>query len=171
MHSRCANNQLEPNISVNLPPYPYCRHLLDQLEIYLGHDYHWFLRRRFKERVELTYKNPVSSESKDRFWLCQLLIVFALGETFVNWYAPVIHLGSTSSAEVGGIEETDRRSNVATAPGATFFEQALVLLKLPYEEPCVEHVETLNLAVSLRLFLYYYPPLIFPYYLCNFVSD
>lgn len=141
-----ANHPPEPSISVNLPPYPYAQHLLDQLEIYIGHDYHWFLLRSFKERVEITYRNPGSSESKDRFWLCQLLIVFSLGETFVNWHAPVIHLGST--AEIGRNAELEGGHAAATAPGAAFFEQALALLRLPYEEPSIEHVETLNLAVS-----------------------
>lgn len=99
--------------------------------------------------MEATYKSPGSPESKDRFWLCRLLIVFALGETFVNWQAPVIHLGSTSNSEGGRNAETEGRSATATAPGASFFEQALALLRLPYEEPSIEHVETLNLAVSL----------------------
>ncbi|KAH7211355.1 hypothetical protein DER44DRAFT_741936 [Fusarium oxysporum] len=34
-----------------------------------------------------------------------------------------------------------------------FFEQALVLLKLPVEEPSLEYIEILNLAVRLRVFL------------------
>ncbi|KAF5255805.1 hypothetical protein FOXYS1_13755, partial [Fusarium oxysporum] len=78
--------------SLNLSPYLYANHCLEQMEIYMGHDYHWFLRRRFKERMDLTYKTSGSLGSRDRLWRCRLLIVFALGETFVNY-----HLGPTAN--------------------------------------------------------------------------
>ena len=101
--------------------------------------------------MQATYKHFGSPESRDRLWLCKLLIVFALGESFVNFYAPVIHLGSNiHPTPDGGTNIQDLRQGLqamAAPPGSIFFEQALVLLKLPYEEPCVEQVEILNLAV------------------------
>lgn len=48
------------------------------------------------------------------------------------------------------MEDRNEDSSSPTAlPGTSFFEQALVLLKLPYEEPSIEYIELLNLAVSL----------------------
>lgn len=94
----------------------------------------------------LTYRNPRLPESKDRLWLCQLLIVFALSETFVSHHTPVIHLGASPGP---GSTESHETLAPPPVPGTSFFEQALVLLKLPMEEPCVEHVEILNLAVRL----------------------
>lgn len=137
-------------ISLNLPPYPYANHLLEEMEIYMGHDYHWLLRRRFKERMDMTYKTSGSPESRDRLWLCRLLIVFALGETFVSYHTPVIHLGPTANQPYGqDLQPEQPAATTPPPPGTTFFEQALVLLKLPFEEPSLEHIEILNLAASL----------------------
>ncbi|KAF4950175.1 hypothetical protein FSARC_13281 [Fusarium sarcochroum] len=148
---RLAFDTSHSPISLNLPPYPYANHLLEQMEIYMGHDYHWFLRRRFKERMDSTYKTSGSLESRDRLWLCRLLIVFALGETFVNYHTPVIHLGPTTTQSYGQDPQPEQLAarTPPPPPGTTFFEQALVLLKLPFEEPSLEHIEILNLAASL----------------------
>lgn len=89
------------------------------------------------------YKSPSSAESKDRIWLCRLLVVFALGQSYSSNIAPSISL-VTEEDEYGG--PTDQR--VTSPSGIEFFEQALLLLKLNYEEPVVEHVEVLNLIVS-----------------------
>ncbi|KAM0545426.1 hypothetical protein ACHAPJ_011331 [Fusarium lateritium] len=138
---------IDSPISLNLPPYPYANHLLEQMEIYMGHDYHWFLRRRFKERMDSTYKTSGSLESRDRLWLGRLLIVFALGETFVNYHTPVIHLGPTANQPYGQDPHPEQDAVITPPPpGTAFFEQALVLLKLPFEEPSLEHIEILNLA-------------------------
>ncbi|TPX15279.1 uncharacterized protein E0L32_004556 [Thyridium curvatum] len=133
-------------ISLSLPPYPYAVHLLDQFDIYLAHDYHWFLCKTFKKRLERTYRQLNSPESKDRLWLCLLLIVFALGETFVNYHTPVIHIDSNASSASHMEDRNEDSSSPTALPGTSFFEQALVLLKLPYEEPSIEYVELLNLA-------------------------
>ncbi|KAJ6441132.1 proline utilization trans-activator [Purpureocillium lavendulum] len=109
----------------------------------MGHDYHWFLWRKFKERMRLTYGNPGAPESKDQLWLCRLLIVCALGETFANCQAPAIHLGSSPHPDA---VQGARTQSAPPPPGTAFFEQALVLLKMSYEEPTVEYIETLNLA-------------------------
>ncbi|KAL1855821.1 hypothetical protein VTK73DRAFT_8463 [Phialemonium thermophilum] len=142
-----------PPISLRLPPYPYAIHLLDEFEIYLGHDYHWFMRRRFKQRMERTYKSSDLPESRDRLWLCRLLIVFALGETYIKYPAPVIHLGSAAAAAATGADGStagrghdDPALATPALPGTAFFEQALALLKLPCEETDLEHIEVINLA-------------------------
>ncbi|KAF9890087.1 hypothetical protein FE257_006248 [Aspergillus nanangensis] len=137
-----AYDTSQPLLSIHLPPFPYAIHLLEQVDIYMGHDYHWFRWQNFKDRMECTYKNPCSAEVKDRLWLCQLLIVFALGETFVSYRAPEIRLG-TCPPRTNGQEDANRSPS---PPGATFFEHALVLLKLPFEEPTLAYIEALNLA-------------------------
>ncbi len=38
-----------------------------------------------------------------------------------------------------------------SAPGTEFFEQALSLLDVRYEDPSIEQVEALNLVVSMQL--------------------
>ncbi|KAF5008355.1 hypothetical protein FDECE_5398 [Fusarium decemcellulare] len=141
-----AYDTSQPQLSLYLPPLPYAIHLLDQVEIYMGHDYHWFLWKDFKERMHSTYKRPESSESRDRLWLCKILVVFALGETFVRHRAPAIHLGSNPHHDRGLGDEASYAALSPSAPGAKFFEQALALLKLPFEDPTVEYVETLNLT-------------------------
>lgn len=86
-----------------------------------------------------------SAESKDRVWLCQLLIVLALAESVNAVRQPQISLGfdeqnsKTLEQNVGEPE--------GTAPGSEFFEQALRLLNLPFESASVEHVQALNMIV------------------------
>lgn len=86
-----------------------------------------------------------SAESKDRIWLCQLLIVLALAESVTAVRQPQIsfdfneHNAQTSQQNGGEIE--------GTAPGSEFFEQALRLLNIPFESASVEHVQALNMVV------------------------
>ncbi|KAF6817754.1 hypothetical protein CSOJ01_02191, partial [Colletotrichum sojae] len=132
--------------SLALPPYPYSCYLVDQVEVFMARDYHWFRWKEFRKRMDLTYKSPELPQSRDRLYLCRMLIVFALGETYVNYHAPTINLAAT----VGGVDDDilgmkDQPQQVEP-PGGRFFDQALVLMKLPYEEPNVDHIEILNLA-------------------------
>ncbi|CAK7216191.1 hypothetical protein SBRCBS47491_002738 [Sporothrix bragantina] len=117
-----------------LPPYPYAIFLVNQFFTYVGHDWHWFRLERFRHRLENVYKIPDSAESKNRTWLCQLLVAFALG----------------SSIRGQDPDSSPPRQNFAHAiqsiPGVEFFEQALGLLKIPYEEASVDHIETLNMV-------------------------
>ncbi|KAI0161791.1 hypothetical protein GGR52DRAFT_586018 [Hypoxylon sp. FL1284] len=94
-----------------LPPYPYAIYLLDQFTIYSGYDWHWFRLNTFRRRLDNVYSTMNSGESKDRIWLCRLLVVFALGSC------------------------------------------ALALLKVPYEESSIDHLETLNLVAFCSFFL------------------
>ncbi|KAL4783706.1 fungal-specific transcription factor domain-containing protein [Aspergillus varians] len=111
-----------------LPPYPYVTNLLEQFTIYFGHDWHWFRLGKFRSQLDNTYMSVTSAEAKDRAWLCKLLVVLALGES-VN-------------AGLGLNESTTQPS---PPPGTDFFEQALRLLNIPYENASTDHIEALNL--------------------------
>ncbi|KAL4935408.1 hypothetical protein BDV06DRAFT_228861 [Aspergillus oleicola] len=111
-----------------LPPYPYALFLLEQFTIYFRHDWHWFLQRRFRQQVDNTYIVSDCKESKDRNWLCKLLVVLAMGE-------------SANAGDPDGVHAPETRA----PPGTDFFEQALNLLTIPYEEASIENIETFNL--------------------------
>ncbi|KAJ5579709.1 uncharacterized protein N7459_005694 [Penicillium hispanicum] len=121
----------------SLPPYPYALALLDQFDIFLGHDWHWFLRKTFRKRLEQTYKNPNSSQARDRVWLCTLLVVFALGESY--------NVGSPLEIRLGRLNDEREPGISRNPPGTAFFEQALLLLKVRFEEPTIDQIEALNL--------------------------
>ncbi|XXG99250.1 hypothetical protein Hte_005587 [Hypoxylon texense] len=127
-----------------LPPYPYAIHLLDQFIIYNGYDWHWFHIRTFRRRLDNLYATINSAESKDRIWLCQLLVVFALGSC-VRGQEPRISLGLDGQASQDLEGDTSPASS--PPPGMEFFEQALALLKVPYEESSIDHLETVNLVL------------------------
>ncbi|OAL53100.1 hypothetical protein IQ07DRAFT_641511 [Pyrenochaeta sp. DS3sAY3a] len=131
------SDQQTTNITLKLPPYPYAIHLVNQFETYMGYDYHWYLRQSFRTRLDVTYTNPRSDDSKDRTWLCRLLVVLALGETYNSKVAPWIDLGDDNTS-------TDDRTT-RPPPGVAFFEEAVSLFKAPFEEAGTEHVEALNL--------------------------
>jgi proline utilization trans-activator len=94
----------------------------------------------------LTYHDKTCAESRDRVWLCRLLAVFALGETYITTPTPEIYLSPDLSQEAC-LDHRDM-AKTTTTPGTEFFEQALMLLKIPFEEPTIEHIEALNLIVS-----------------------
>jgi hypothetical protein len=88
-------------------------------------------------------------------WLCRLLTTLAIGETYVPGSPLVISFdGSGNEPDtmdilVSNPSKNDRRS--MTPPGTELFEQAINLLHIAYEEPQIEHVEVLNLIVSVLL--------------------
>ncbi|KAI1370794.1 hypothetical protein F4677DRAFT_437509 [Hypoxylon crocopeplum] len=133
-----------------LPPYPYAIYLFDQFSIYVGHDWHWFRLRRFRRRLDNIYMTIDSAESKDRIWLSQLLMVFALSSC-VHGQERRIKLGPDGQSSQ--CFEYDTTPGSSPPPGMDFFEQALGLLKVPYEDVSVEHIETLNLVALCSLFL------------------
>jgi hypothetical protein len=116
--------------------------------------------RNFRERLEATYKTSNSPESRDRIWLCQLLVVFALSEA-LNGETGAIEI-STDPGLNGDQQSTGHdvaatsspSSSVQLPPGMDFFEQALKLLKVPYEEISAEHIEVFNLIVSVNFLSY-----------------
>lgn len=134
-------------VTIKLPPYPYAVQLVNQFETFLGYEYHWYLRNSYHAGLESTYRNPHSAESKDRIWLCKLLTVFALGESYNSYNTPSIELvDDTRHRGHGSLEAVTTRPQ--SPPGVGFFEQALTLFKVAAEEPTVAHVEALNLIVS-----------------------
>lgn len=132
-------------VTVKLPPYPYALQLVKQFETYIGYEYHWYLLSAFHAGLEATYRQPHSVHARDRIWLCKLLTVLALGESYNSCPAPSIHIHEDKRQE-----EVDCMENTLPPilPGAEFFEQALSLFKIPSEEPTIAHVEALNLIVS-----------------------
>lgn len=107
----------------------------------MGYEYHWYLRKMFRMRLESTYSHPNIDASKDRTWLCRLLVVFALGETYNSRLAPSIDLGEARS------RQTNRQTSPADRPppGVGFFNEAMALFRTPFEEATSDHVEALNL--------------------------
>ncbi len=123
-------------------------------------EYHWFLRKRFCERLALTYASP-SSQSRDRNWLCRVSVVLALAETWNRGRS--LPGGAPSPPSLGqygkpnnevtsdGLSDRPLTPQPSLPPGSEFFEQGLLLLKLSLEEPVIEDVEALNLIVCLFL--------------------
>lgn len=139
----------DPSCSFKLPPYPYALILLDRFAVFIGHDWHWFKRETFRRRLDLTYKDPKAKELTDRLWLCCLLVVFAQGETYNSEPVPEINLGDGTTPDTS--TQNDNQATRHAAPGTEFFEQALSLLNVRYEDPSIEQVEALNLVVSMQL--------------------
>ncbi|EGU80893.1 hypothetical protein FOXB_08608 [Fusarium oxysporum f. sp. conglutinans Fo5176] len=109
---------------------PLAMKLLDTFEEIFC-DHHWFLRRDFRERVQLLFTDP-KTQSQDRSWLSRASLVFALATTFMY--------GSQPSGE-----PTTEQFENPTPPGSDLFEQAVALLNVSSEEPTTEDVEALNL--------------------------
>jgi proline utilization trans-activator len=114
----------------------------------MAYEYHWYLRQEFRASLESTYRSPDSSRSKNRIWLCKLMAVLALGESFNSYEPPIMTL--SQNTELSSEEGRSKGSQVSYLPGVRFFENALMLFKMPSEEPDIEHVEALNLIVSSR---------------------
>lgn len=131
---------LAPRISLRFPPYPHAIHLF---EVFCSsfEEYHWFLRKSFRDSLESMYTNP-SAQSTDRNWLCKLSVLLALAESLSTSYGDALQRGTSVQYN------RHQRTTLSSPPGAELFDQGLQLLKISYEEPCVEQVEALNLIVS-----------------------
>ena len=118
----------------------------------MGSDYHWFLHNSFRKQVEMLYQDPCSPYAKDKIWLCRLLTTLAIGKSYVPNSPLVIRFDgsdrNTDDADINGIKHGTNTTRSTTPPGTELFEQALDLLHIPYEEPQIEHIEVLNLIVS-----------------------
>lgn len=121
---------------IKLPSAPLALKLLDTFEEIFC-DYHWFLRRDFRERLILLFSDP-ETQSKDRSWLSRVSLVFALGTTFIH--EPRMPPGLGDSMAVP--------PEVPLPPGSDMFEQAVSLLNVSSEEPVTEDIEALNLMVG-----------------------
>ncbi|KAF4774651.1 C6 transcription factor [Colletotrichum scovillei] len=155
-YSRLKFDFLQSEVSFRLPPRPYAFHLLQAFDEGFS-EYHWFLRKRFRERILLTYSDP-QSQSHDRNWLCRVSVVLALAE---SWNRS--RMSSAVHMEIAGKHPTSPPQKGAAVPltlpphshstsqtlppppGSEFFEQGLMLLKMSAEEPVPEDVEALCL--------------------------
>ena len=72
-------------------------------------------------------------------------MVLALGESYSSDRPPALLLDELESRRA---ETAETITGQTTTPGTELFEQGLMLLKIPYEEPTPDHVEALNLVVS-----------------------
>uniref|UniRef100_L2FKB1 C6 transcription factor n=1 Tax=Colletotrichum fructicola (strain Nara gc5) TaxID=1213859 RepID=L2FKB1_COLFN len=157
-YSRLKFDFLHPEVHLRLPPRPYAFHLLQAFEEGFS-EYHWFLRKDFRDRLMLTYSDP-SSQSKDRNWLCRVSVVLALAESFNRSRmtasthmqltgeqppSPYGILPPLSSSPTSNSESSETPQAPPPPPGSDYFEQGLMLLKMSSEEPVSEDVEALNL--------------------------
>ncbi|KAF4965348.1 hypothetical protein FSARC_6843 [Fusarium sarcochroum] len=137
---------LHAQCTFKLPPYPYVIYLLDQFGIYLGHDWHWFRLTKFRQNLHDIYMTVDSPESKDRTLMCQLLVVLALAESVDASRELEIDQRADDDATMDGLPTITTTATAATSPpGKEFFEQALALFNVPYEDASVEHIEVLNM--------------------------
>lgn len=118
----------------------------------MGSDYHWFQHDTFRKQVEILYQDPSGPYARDRIWLCRLLTTLAIGQTYVQDAPLVISFEEPRlNTERMAFSVSSSGTNVrrpTTPPGTELFEQALNLLHISYEEPRIEHIEVLNLIVS-----------------------
>jgi hypothetical protein len=74
-----------------------------------------------------------------------------LGESYNSESAPEVRLGPGDENTHGGADTgSDEGEGIGrSVPGTEFFEQALTLLQVRHEDPSIDQVEALNLAVRL----------------------
>ncbi|KAH6886938.1 hypothetical protein B0T10DRAFT_575332 [Thelonectria olida] len=136
-HLRLKSDFQHSDIFIKLPPKPYTFHLLDIFEEIFC-DFHWFLRRNFRERLCLTYSDP-NSQSGDRNWFCRVSVVLALAQGFKSGQdAPSPH-------EIQSSQGADGHHSSTLPAGSNFFEQAVLLFKTSSEQPVLGDIEALNL--------------------------
>ena len=133
---------------VKFPPYSYALYLLGQFESFIGCDYHWYQKKRFRTRIDNLY-DPSRSYQIEKTWLCCVSVVLALGESYNDIVSPAFLVDSRAGLSANSADTID--SERVNPPGIELFKQALLLLPPSYEEPTVEQVEALNLIVSMML--------------------
>ncbi|OGM40377.1 hypothetical protein ABOM_010595 [Aspergillus bombycis] len=131
-----------PKVLVKLPPYSYALYLLGQFESFMGCDYHWYQKKRFRTRIDDLY-DPSRSQEIEKTWLCCVSVVLALGESYNDIVSPAFLIDSRTGLSTNNADTID--SERVTPPGIELFKQGLLLLPPSYEEPTVEQVEALNL--------------------------
>ncbi|KAM0549049.1 hypothetical protein ACHAPJ_009624 [Fusarium lateritium] len=102
------------------------------------------------EYFGLNFDTPLdSAESKNRTLMCQLLVVLALAESVDASRELEINQGVDVDTIENGLPTTATTATAAISPpGKEFFEQALDLFNVPYEDASVEHIEVLNMFVG-----------------------
>ena len=114
-------------------------------------DCHTFLRQSFLKRFHATYSGR-QTETLDRNWLCRLFFVLALAECTTTSKRP-IQLTQNGAVTDSSPGDCSPQSEEILSTGVELFEHGLELLNLPCEEPTVDDVEALNLAVSYSIIL------------------
>lgn len=142
-----SNSDLYSVSSEILPllPYSYASQLVARAEQEFG-DCHTFLRKSFLRRFHATYSGH-QSETHDRKWLCRLFFVLALAECTTTTKRPIQLTPNGAVATASPTEDSSQSKDMLSA-GVELFEHGLALLNISYEEPTVDDVEALNLAVS-----------------------
>ncbi|KAE8401785.1 hypothetical protein BDV37DRAFT_253974 [Aspergillus pseudonomiae] len=129
-------------MTITFPPYSYALYLLGQFESFMGCDYHWYQKKRFRTRIDNLY-DPSRSYQIEKTWLCCVSVVLALGESYNDIVSPAFLVDSRAGLSANSADTID--SERVNPPGIELFKQALLLLPPSYEEPTVEQVEALNL--------------------------
>lgn len=145
----------EPDVAIKLPLRHVAFELLQNFEYYWA-DYHWFLRRDFRERLQLLYQDR-DSQLRDRNWLCRVSVVFALSLTIMrdkNGSNSSNYMATSGMERAGRKNDNDnidnggrRHHDTPLPPGSDLFEQALRLFSPSVEEPTLGDIESLNLMV------------------------
>ncbi|KAK4862345.1 hypothetical protein LT330_003483 [Penicillium expansum] len=132
----------QPKVLVKLPPHSYALYLIGQFESFMGFDYHWYQKKRFRARINALY-DPSQSQAIERTWLCCFSVVLALGDSYNDSVAPSFLIDNRT----GFSTDDSGTTNLEQLPprGIEFFKQGLLLLRPSYEEPTIEQVEALNL--------------------------
>lgn len=133
-----ATSESNKLIKVRLPPYNHSIYLIQCIEVAIGHDQHYFRRRRLRSKVHQMYQNPESAQSKDQGWLCYWLAVLALGE---------LYRGNGHADSATNPLEINRRPSDASKdpPGAEYYYQSVAFLQQVAENPDLQYIETLCL--------------------------
>lgn len=124
-------------VTIRLPPYNHSMYLIQCIEVAMGHQQHYFRRRRLRAKVQQMYQNPDSAQSKDQGWLCYWLAVLALGE---------LYRSNGPTASVDNSLETNRSSDATKGPpGTDYYHQSVAFLQQVAENPDLQYIETLCL--------------------------
>lgn len=133
---------VDSDISIKLPPKENALYLLSVFEDTFC-EYHWFLRRDFKDRLANTYPH-CTDQTNDRNWLCRLSVVLALAQNQMPASSQDVDMRETNNAQPG-MEKTE--NDRPWPPGTTLFNQAVQLFESSPDEPTLEDIEALNLMV------------------------
>ncbi|KAJ5083301.1 hypothetical protein N7456_012728 [Penicillium angulare] len=131
----------QPRVVVKLPPYSYALYLLGQFESFMGFDYHWYEKKRFRARVNDIY-DASKLQAIDKTWVCCLSVVLALGDSYNDSAGPSFLIDNRTCFLT---DDATTNSEQINPRGIEFFKQGLLLLRPSYEEPTIEQVEALNL--------------------------
>lgn len=125
MREYCADKtSVDAKVAVKLPPYSYALCLLNQFEIFIGSDYHWYHRQHFHDKMGATY-SPPHKQSVDKAWLCCFSVNLALGESYTCRVAPSFIIDETAASNSN--TQISQDSGQVVAPPGIEDHRALAL--------------------------------------------